>query len=176
MAERGKLLYEEEIKERRAQAELNPNHIGIFVCFLVIITTWSVYGIKASEGVSTLWMGAGLIIALLVTIVALYLMDMLIRVEFTQYIPVKVYEKGILMPTTSFDRVLWRKKAFIHYNNLASIRLIKAHKQDKKDMLVATTKQRKRYPKRYDRNSKETKNILENIQKAFPQARIDVRE
>ena len=176
MAERGKLLYEEEIKERRAQAELNPNHIGIFISFLVMISTWSVYGVKASEGVSVLWLAAGLIISLLVTLVALYLMDMLIRIEFTQFLPIKVYERGILMPTTSFDRILWRKQGFIHYNNLASIRLIKAHKPDEKDLLIAMTKQKKNYSKRYDRNSKEARNILESVHLAFPKARVEVRE
>ena len=176
MEDMGRLLYEEEIKERRAQAELSTNHIGIFVGFLVLILTWTVYGVEAWRGIDTVWLVIGLIISLILTIISLITIDKLLRAELTQYLPIKVYEKGLLMPTTPFDRVLWRKQSFISYNSLNNLRLIRAQKSDKQDLLIAITKQRRNYPKKFDRNSKEARNILENVRKAFPQARIEVSE
>lgn len=176
MEDLGRLLYEEEIKERRAQAELNTNHIGVFVSFLVLTLTWTVYGVEAWRGIDAVWLVIGLIVSLVLTIISLITIDRLMRAELTQYLPIKVYEKGILMPTTPFDRILWRKQPFINYNSLNSIKLIRAHKSDQKDILITTTKGRKNYPKRYDRDSKETKSILENVRKAFPQAKIEVSE
>ena len=172
----GRLLYEEEIKERRAQAELSANHIGIFVSFLVLILTWTVYGVQAWRGIESLWLATGLLVSLILTAISIVLIDKLLRAEITQYLPIKVYERGILMPTTPFDRFLWRKQPFIHYNGLNSIRLIRAQKSDKMDTLIVITKQKKNYPKRYDRNSKEARNILDSVRKAFPQARIEVSE
>lgn len=172
----GRLLYEEDIKERRAQAELSANHIGIFVSFLVLILTWTVYGVQAWRGIGSLWLAIGLLISLILTVISIIIIDKLLRAEVTQYLPIKVYERGILMPTTPFDRFLWRKQPFIHYNSLNSIRLIRAQKSDKMDTLIATTKRNRNYPKRYDRNSKEARNILDSVREAFPRARIEVSE
>jgi hypothetical protein len=176
MEDMGKLLYEEEIKERRVQGELSTNHIGIFICLLVLILTWTVYGVQVWRGIGVAWLVFGLIISLILTIISLIIIDKLARAEFTQYWPIKVYENGIMMPPTPFDRVLWKKQPFIFYNNLSSIRLIRAPKPDHMDLLIIITKSRKSYLKRYNRDSKETKNILENVRKAFPQARIEISE
>ncbi|UCG69191.1 MAG: hypothetical protein JSV09_15645 [Thermoplasmata archaeon] len=176
MGETGRLVYEEEIQERRAQAELSVNHIGIFVSFLILIITWTTYGVQAWRGVGALWLGIGLVVSLILTLISLVLIDKMLRAEITQFLPIKVYEKGILMPTTSFDRILWRKQPFINYGNLNSIRLIRAHKSDDQDILVAITNQRRNYPKKYDRNSKEAGNILDSIHKAHPRLRIEISE
>lgn len=176
MGETGRLVYEEEIQERRAQAELSANHIGIFVSFLILILTWTTYGVQAFRGVGALWLGIGFVVSLILTIIFLIIIDKMLRAEITQYLPIKVYEKGILMPTTPFDRILWRKQPFINYSNLNSIRLTRAHKSDQQDILVATTKQRRNYPKMYHRDSKEAGNILDSVQKVFPRARIEISE
>lgn len=172
----GRLLYEEEIKERRAQAELNTNHIGIFVSFLILILTWTVYGVEVWRGVEASLTVIGLLVSILLTVIFIIIIDRFVRAEFAQFLPIKVYERGILMPITPFDRFLWRKQPFIHYKNLDRIRLVRAHKSDQRDMLIATTKQRRNYPKGYDRNSQEARNILDSVHKAFPQARIEVSE
>ena len=172
----GRLVYEEEIKERRVQAELSANHIGIFVSFLILILTWTVYGVQAWKGIGTLWLVMGLLTSLLLTAIFLYLIGLLVRAEVTKYIPIKIYDKGILMPVTYFDRILWRKQPFIHDNDLESVRLIRAHKPDKEDILVATTKQGRTYTKKYDRNSEEPVNILENVHFSAPQAKVSISE
>jgi hypothetical protein len=41
---------------------------------------------------------------------------------------------------------------------------------------VATTKQRRNYPKKYDRNSKEAGKILDSVLMAHPRARIEIGE
>jgi hypothetical protein len=176
MGETGRLVYEEEIQERRAQAELSANHIGIFVSFLILVLTWTSYGVQTYRGVGALWLGLGLAVSLLLTVVFIFIMDRMLRAEITQYLPIKVYEKGILMPTTPFDRILWRKQPFINYGNLNSIRLIRGHKSNDQDILVATTKQRRNYPKKYDRNSKEAGKILDSVRMAHPRARIEIGE
>lgn len=176
MEEMGRLLYEEEIKERRAQGELGTNHIGIFVSFLVLILTWTVYGVEAWKGIRTLWLAIGLVASLILTAIFLYLINALVRAEVTKFMPIKVYDKGILMPITNFDRILWRKHMFIHDNDLESVRLIRSHKPDKKDILIATTKQGRAYTKKYDRNSEEPMNILENVHISAPQAKISISE
>ncbi len=176
MEDMGRLLFEEEIKERRVQGELSTNHIGIFIGLLVLILTWTVYGVQAWRGIGAAWLMFGLILSLILTIISLITIDRLVRAEFTQYWPIKVYEKGIMMPPTPVDRIFWKKQPFIYYNNLSSIRLIRAPKPDHMDLLIIITKSRKNYLKRYNRDSKETKNILESVCKAFPQARIEISE
>lgn len=176
MEDRGKLLYEEDVKERRAQAELNANHILIFINILIIILTWSVMGFEAWRGIEVSWAITGLIISLLVTLIAFLIIDTLVRAEFTQKLPIKVYEKGILMPITPIDKIIWMKQPYIPYNNLNYLRLVKAQKKDKKDVLMATTMRRKSFPKMYDRNSKEVKIILESVRKAHPKVKIVMTE
>ncbi|UCE36410.1 MAG: hypothetical protein JSW00_12920 [Thermoplasmata archaeon] len=176
MDEKGRLLYEEDIKKRRAQAELNPNHIIIVVSLLFLILTWAVYGVKAWQGVTVQWLAVGLLISIIVTLILFYFLDRFIREELTKYLPIKVYEKGILMPTTPIDRILWRKKPFIHINELGSIRLVRAHKPQQKDWLIAQTSRRQNYPKRYDRNSKEVENILNVVRKTFGQVKVEISE
>lgn len=176
MEDLGRLLYEEEIKERRAQAELSANHIGIFVSFLVLILTWTVYGVQAWRGIESLWLAIGLLISLFLTAIFLYLISILVRTEVIRFMPIKVYDKGILMPITNFDRFIWRKHKFIHDNDLESVRLVRAHKPDKENILIATTKQGRTYTKRYDRNSEEPVNILENVRISAPQAKVLISE
>lgn len=176
MEERGRLLYEEKIADRRAQAELNTNHIGLFMGCLVLIITWTVYGYKVSQGIELLWVVVGLLVSLILTVIGLFTIDRLLRLEFTRNLPIKVYEEGILMPTTRSDRVLWRKPPFIHENDLDSLRLIIAHNPDHKDMLIATTKHAKSYPKMYDRNSREARNIIEIVDEAFHKVKAQVNE
>ena len=176
MEERGRLIYEETIIESRAQAELNAHHIGIFVSFIVLIFTWIVYGYKIWNGIEVLWVGIGIFVSLFVTLICLYMIDILVRLEFTRNLPIKVYGGGILMPTTQFDRILWKKQPFIHESDLEGLTLIKAHNPDQKDTLIATTKKRKSYPKRYHRNSKEVRNIIKIVQKTFPKVKVEVNE
>ncbi len=103
-------------------------------------------------------------------------MDKFKRMEVARTLPIKVYENGILMPTTLFDRTLWRKPAFVRYSNLGSLALVRTHKPDRKDVLLVTTKNKRRYPKQYDPNSEEAKNILEMVHRASPQVHIDIFE
>ena len=100
----------------------------------------------------------------------------MVRVEFTRNLPIKIYEKGILMPITPIDKIIWRKQPYIPYNNLYYLSLVKAQKKDKKDVLMAITMRRKSYPKRYDRNSKEVKFILESVRKAYPNVKVVMSE
>jgi hypothetical protein len=44
------------------------------------------------------------------------------------------------------------------------------------DVLLATTKNKRRYPKLYEPNSEEAKNILEMVHRASPQVQIDILE
>ncbi|UCE74135.1 MAG: hypothetical protein JSV56_00140 [Methanomassiliicoccales archaeon] len=176
MDEKGRLLYEEDIKKRRAQAELNPYHIFIVVSLLFLILTWAVFGVIAWRGTALSWLAAGLLISIIITLILIYIIDELLRLELTKYIPIKVYEKGILMPTTPIDRIFWRKKPFIHASELSSIRLIRAHKPEQKDCLIATTVGNKNYPKRYDRNSKEVPQILDVVKRTFSQVKVDISE
>jgi hypothetical protein len=176
MEERGRLLYEEDLRERRAQGELNANHIGIFMVFLFLVLTWTLYGYTIWKGVRTLWIGLGFILALILTGILLFIMDRFIGIEFTQNLPIKIYEKGILMPTTPMDRIIGRKRSFIHDNDLESVSLVRAHKPNKKDLLIAKTKQKKVYLKRYNRDSNVPDDILENIQISAPQAKISISE
>ena len=176
MEDKGKLLYEEDIKERRVQAELNANHIGTFVCALALVLIWLVYGVRLAAGISVGWIAGGFFLCLVVTGIVLLAMDRFKRMEVARTLPIKVYENGILMPTTIFDRTLWRKPAFVRYNNLGSLALVRTHKLDRKDVLMATTKNKRRYPKLYDPNSEEAKNILEMVHRASPQVHIDILE
>jgi hypothetical protein len=176
MEDRGRLLYEEEFSEKRTQAEINANHIGMFVAFLFVILTWTLYGYMIWRGTRLLWVILGFIMALILSGIFLFIMDRLVAMEFTQNLPIKIYEKGILMPTTPMDRIVGRKRPFIHDNDLESVRLVRAHKPYKRDMLIATTKQRKVYVKRYDRYSDVPDDILEAVQISAPQAKIIVSE
>lgn len=176
MEDKGRLLYEEDIKERRIQAELNSNHLGIFVCILIMILIWTVYGAEIWRGISRAWVVVGFVVSLFSTLTLMYIIGILVRVEFTQFIPIKVYDKGVLMPTTNFDMIIWRKQPFIHDNDLESVKLVRSHKPDHKDILIATTKQRKVYTKRYDRHSKEPENILESVRISAPQAKVLIIE
>jgi hypothetical protein len=176
MAEKGRLLYEEKIMERRAQGELNTNHIVIFACFLALILTWTSFGVQAYRQVAIGWLIAGLITAIIVTLISFYLIDKMLRAEFSQFLPIKIYENGMLMPTTVFDRIIWRKRPYIQKNELLEVRLERAHKAEKMDWLIAITNTRKRYPKVYDRNSKEVLKILDVLKKSFPKVRIDIEE
>jgi hypothetical protein len=176
MEERGRLLYEEDLKERRAQAELNANHIGIFMAFLFLVLTWTLYGYMIWKGVRTLWIGLGFIFALILTGILLFIINRFIEMEFTQNLPIKIYEKGILMPITPMDRIIGRKRSFIHDNDLESVSLVRAHRPNKKDLLIAKTKQKKVYLKRYNRDSNVPDDILENIQISAPQAKISISE
>ena len=176
MEDRGRLLYEEEFKETRVQAELNGHHIGILVAFLFLILTWSLYGYQIWKGISNLWIVLGFIFSLILTGILIFIMDRLIGMEFTQNLPIKIYEKGILMPTTPMDRLIGRKRPFIHDNDLESVRLVRAHKPEKKDLLIATTKQKRVYVKRYHRNSDVPDDIMENVRISAPQAKISISE
>ncbi len=176
MTEKGRLLYEEEIKERRAQGDLNTNHIVIFASFLALILTWTVFGVEVYREVAMVWLIGGLVTAIIITFISFYLIDKMLRAEFSQFLPIKIYENGMLLPTTVFDRVLWRKKVFIHRNELSKVRLERAHKAEKMDWLIAVTNTKKRYPKIYDRNSKEVLNILDVVKKNFPKAKIEIEE
>jgi predicted ferric reductase len=176
MEDRGKLLYEEDIKERRAQAELNANHIIIFMSILFIFLAWSVLGYGAYSGIEITWAIVGFLAALFVTLVAFLIIDSLLRIELTQFLPIKIYERGILMPITIIDRYVWMKYPYIPYNNLNHIKVVKAQKKDKKDVLTAISMRRRSYPKRYDRNSKEVKIILESIRKAHPKVKVLMSE
>jgi hypothetical protein len=176
MEERGRLLYEEDLRERRAQAELNANHLGIFMVFLFLVLTWTLYGYSIWKGVRILWIGLGFILALILTGILLFIVDRFIGIEYTQNLPIKIYEKGILMPTTPMDRIIGRKRSFIHDNDLESVSLVRAHRPNKKDLLIAKTKQKKLYLKRYDRDSNVPDDILENIQISAPQAKISISE
>jgi len=176
MVDKGKLLYEEDIKERRAQAELNTNHIGMYVCALTLILTWISYGVRLTTGISAAWISGGYLLCLIITGISLFIMDKFKRMEVARTLPIKVYENGILMPTTLFDRTLWRKPAFVCYSNLGSLALVRTHIPDRKDVLSATTKNKRRYPKLYDPNSEEAKNILEMVHRASPQVHIDIFE
>jgi len=176
MTEKGSLLYEEEILEQRTQGELNTNHIVIFACLLALILTWTSFGVQAYRQIAFGWLIAGLITAFVVTLIAFYLIDKMLRAEFSQYLPIKIYENGILMPTTVFDRMLWRKNPFIHRNELALLRLERAHKAEKMDWLIIHTNSNKRYPKIYDRNSKEVLNIIDMVKKNFPNVKIVIEE
>lgn len=176
MEERGRLLYEEDRRESRAQAELNANHLGLFMAFLFLVLTWTLYGYVVWKEARMLWMGLGFILALILSGILLFIMDKLIGMEFTQNLPIKIYEKGILMPTTPMDRIIGRKRSFIHDNDLESVSLVRAHRPNKKDLLIAKTKQKKMYLKRYDRDSNVPDDILENIQISAPQAKISISE
>jgi hypothetical protein len=176
MAEKGRLLYEEEILERRAQGELNTNHIVIFASVLALILTWTVFAEEAIRGVASVWLIGGLVCALIITMISFYLIDRMLRAEFSQFLPIKIYENGMLLPTTIFDRVLWRKKSFIHRNEISIVRLERAHKAENMDRLIAITNTKKRYPKIYDRNSKEVLNILDVVKKNFPNVKIVIEE
>jgi hypothetical protein len=176
MEDKGKLLYEEDIKERRAQAELNSNHIGMYVCGLAIVLIWIVYIVRLATGISAAWVIGGFFLSLIVTGISLLFMDRFKRMEVARVLPIKVYENGILMPTTMFDRTLWRKPPFVRFNNLGSLALVRIHKPDRKDILMAVTKNKRRYPKWYDPNSEEVKNILEMVHRASPQVHIDILE
>ena len=109
MEDKGKLLYEEDIKERRAQAELNSNHIGMYVCSLTLTLTWIIYGVRLTAGISAAWISGGFLLCLIITGISLLAMDKFKRMEVARTLPIKVYENGILMPTTLFDRTLWRR-------------------------------------------------------------------
>ena len=148
--ERGKLIYEEEFKEERTQGELSSNHLGIFGSFLVIILTWTLMGYGIWKGIEALWLGTGLVISLILTFISLYLVDKFIGLEFTQNLPIKIYEKGILMPTTPFDRMIKRLQPFIHNDNLGSVRRVRTHNPNQKDLLIVRTKHKKEYVKRYE--------------------------
>ena len=176
MEDKGKLLYEEDIKERRAQAELNSNHIGMYVCALTLTLTWIIYGVRLTNGISAAWVAGGFLLSLIITGISLLAMDRFKRMEVARTLPIKVYENGILMPTTVFDRTLWRKPPFVLYNNLGSLALVRTHKPDRKDVLLVTTKNKRRYPKQYDPNSEEAKNILEMVHRASPQVHMDIFE
>ena len=176
MEEKGKLLYEEDIKSRRAQAELNSNHIGMFVCTLAIVLIWIIYIVRLATGISAFWVVIGFFFCLVITGISLLTIDRFKRMEIARTLPIKVYENGILMPTTFIDRTLWRKPAFVRYNNVRSLSLLRTHRPDKKDVLVATTKNKRRYPKLYNPDSEEAKNILEMVHRASPQVHIDIFE
>ncbi len=176
MVEKGRLLYEEEIIERRAQGELSTNHIVIFASFLALILTWTVFAVEAYRKVAGMWLVIGLIAALAITLISIVVMDRMMRAEFSQFLPIKIYENGILMPTTVFDRILWRKKPFILKNELSKIRLDRAHKKEKMDWLIAITNANRSYPKIYDRNSKEVLKIIDVVKKSFAQVRIEIEE
>ena len=176
MEDTGKLLYEEDIKGRRKQAELTSNHIGMYVSVLVLILTWILFLVGALSDVAAVWIGVGLVFALILTGMALFAIDKLGSAEAARTLPIKVYENGILMPTTAMDRILLRKHPFIRYINLGTIRLIRTQRPDKKNLLVALTKQKKRYPKQYDPNSEEPRNILDTVQKASPQVHIEIND
>jgi hypothetical protein len=176
MVEKGMLLYEEEFRETRVQAELGGNHIGILSSALLLILTWTLYGYYIWDGISNFWTGFGFVLALILTIISFYLIDRFIGMEFTQNLPIKIYDKGILMPTTPFERIIRRKQSFIHDNDLESVTLVRSHKPNKMDMLIAKTKQKKIYIKRYDRNSDVPEDILENVHISAPQAKISISE
>ena len=176
MEQRGRLRYEEKIEETRAKAELSANHIGIFVSILIIILSWSVLGYGIGKKMEAIWISAILIAAIFFTMVFLYVINILVRFEISSHLPVKVYDEGVLMPTTSFERIISGKRPFIYFHNLASIRLIRAHEPDKKDILIAVTKRRRSYAKRFDRSSEEAANIIEAVQKANPKTKIMIRE
>jgi hypothetical protein len=176
MEDRGRLLYEEEFSEKRTQAEINANHIGMFVAFLLIILTWTLYGYMVWKGTRIAWIIFGFIVAFILSWILIFIMDRLVAMEFTQNLPIKIYEKGILMPTTPMDRWVGRKRPFIHDNDIESVKLVRAHKPYKKDILIATTKQKKVYIKRYDRYSDAPDDILENVQISAPQAKISISE
>lgn len=176
MEDKGKLLYEEDIKERRAQAELNSSHIGIFVCALALVLLWLIYIVRLADGISAGWVIGGFVLSLIITGILLLMIDRFKRQEVARTLPIKIYENGILMPTTFLDRWLWKKPAFVRYNNLGSLALVRTHKPDKKDVLKAITKNNRSYPKLYDPNSEEARNILEMVHRASPQIHIDVLE
>jgi hypothetical protein len=175
MEDRGMLLYEEEIRESRMQAELNGHHIGIMGSAMAILLTWSLYGWRVWLGVSFPWRGLGGIIAIILTIVFIMIMNRLYAIEFTQNLPIKIYEKGILMPTTFLERFRG-KHSFIHDNDLESVRLVRAHSPDKMDVLYAITKQKRVYTKRYDRSSDIPDDIMEAVRISAPQAKISISE
>jgi hypothetical protein len=176
MEDRGRLIYEEEIRESRIQAELNGHHIGMMGCAMAILLTWSLYGWRIWLGVGFPWRGLGGIIAVILTVVFIMIMNKLYALEFTQNLPIKIYEKGILMPITPMDAALRRKRSFIHDNDLASLSLVRAHRPDKKDILYAVTKQKRVYTKRYDRNSDIPEDIMDAVRISAPQAKISFSE
>jgi hypothetical protein len=176
MEDRGRLLYEEEFRESRIQAELNGHHIGMMGSVLAILLIWSLYGWRVWRGVGFPWRGGGFLLALILTMIFIIIFNKLYALEFTQNLPIKIYEKGILMPTTFLDRKVGRKNSFIHDNDLESVRLIRAHKPEKRDLLIATTKQRKVYVKRYDRSSDVPYDIMESVRISAPQAKILISE
>jgi hypothetical protein len=176
MQERGKLIYEEQFKEERIQGELSSNHIGIFGSFLVIILTWTLMGYGIGQGTETLYLVVGLVISLILTFISLYLVDKFIGLEFTQNLPIKIYEKGILMPTTPFERMIRGMQPFIYNDNLESVRRIRTHNPNQKDLLIVRTKRKKEYVKRYDGSSDVPNDILENMKKSAPSVTISVSE
>jgi hypothetical protein len=176
MVEKGRLLYEEEFRETRIQAEIGGNHIGILSSILLLILTWTLFGYYLWKGVSAFWTGAGLFFAIVLTIISLYLIDKFIGMEFTQNLPIKIYDKGILMPTTPYERIMRGKQSFIHDNDLESVTLVRSHKPNQMDKLIAKTKGKKIYIKRYDRTSDVPEDILENVHISAPQAKISISE
>lgn len=176
MEEKGRLLYEEEIRQKRVQAELNTNHIGMFICLLLLLMTWTAFGASVWESIGLLWVALGFITSLILTGILLYVIGIFGREEFTQFMPIKVYDKGVLMPITNFDRILFRKQPFIPDNDLESVVLVRARKPDQKDILIATNKQGKTYKKKYIRYSDEPENILDSVRISAPQARISINE
>ena len=121
-------------------------------------------------------MGIGLFASLLLTLISLYVMNKLMRLEFTANLPIKVYSNGILMPTTSLDMILLKKQPFIHESDFEGLRLIQAHNPNQKDKLIATTKKERSYLKMYSRNSKEVKNIVNIVEETFPKVKVEVNE
>lgn len=176
MQERGKLIYEEEFKGERTQGELSSNHLGIFGSFLVIILTWTLMGYGIGQGIESLLLGVGLVISLILTFISLYLVDKFMGLEFTQNLPIKIYEKGILMPTTPFERMIRGMQPFIYNENLDTVRRIRTHNPIKKDLLIVRTKHKKDYVKRYEGSSDVPNDILRNLKKSAPSAKISVSE
>lgn len=176
MQERGKLIYEEVFKEERTQGELSSNHLGIFGSFLVIILIWTLMGYGFWKGTEALLLGTGLVISLILTFISLYSVDKFIGLEFTQNLPIKIYEKGILMPITPFDRIVKRGQSFIQYDNLESVKRVRTHNPNQKDLLIVRTKHKKEYVKRYESSSGIPNDILENLKKSAPLTKIFVSE
>ena len=80
------------------------------------------------------------------------------------------------MPTTPFDRMIKRMQPFIHNDNLGSVRRVRTHNPNQKDLLIVRTKHKKEYVKRYESSSDVPNDILENLQKSAPSTKISVSE
>jgi hypothetical protein len=80
------------------------------------------------------------------------------------------------MPTTPFDRIIKRMQPFIRNDNLGSVRRVRTHNPNQKDLLVVRTKYKKEYVKRYESSSDVPNDILENLQKSSPSTKISVSE